>query len=774
MGAMVCWRRLAMAATVLAAVSCGGGGGSSSVSNQPPVATITAPAAGATFKAGDTINFAGSATDAEDGTVPAARLTWWAELHHDTHTHPFMPETTGASGQVTIPTQGETSANIFYRFHLRATDSAGLTNEVTRDIQPQKVQVTVVVAVTPTPASLPALTLTLDGQPVTAPHSFTGVVGIERTLGAASQTFNGRQYRFDNWSGGGTATDFPIDTPAANTTYIANFTDLGPVTNVFPIVALTAPQNNSTGATGTPISLSATASDSDGTITGVEFFENGVKIGATDTSSPYGVSWTPQTTGTRTLTARATDDQGATTTSATVTVTISAPTSDTQPPVTTLTAPANFAADLTGTLTLSATATDNVGVTGVEFQVDGVQVGSTDTSAPYSVTVDTSLYASGQHIVRARARDAAGNQVLGTWASATVEFGGSRTQPSGFTRNTSWITGLFDATAFAQTPDGRLFVARQSGQLRVVKNGALLGTPFVTLTVDGNGERGLLGVAIHPNFATNGFVYVYYTRINGGARNNRISRFTASGDLAGSPEQVLMELPNLSTATNHNGGAMHFGNDGKLYIAVGDNANSANAPLLTSRMGKILRLNDDGSIPSDNPFFGSTTGDNRSIWARGLRNPFTFAVRPSDGRIHINDVGEETWEEINLGAPGANYGWPSTEGPTNATGITGPIYAYDHDTNTSPGGFFSGCAITGGTFYGATAFPATYRSSYYFADHCSRFVARLDLASGNVAYAFGAAGADDDDEDRPVDMLAGVDGALYVLTRKGITRFSAN
>ncbi len=140
----------------------GGSGDTTPTTNQAPVASIDSPLAGATFRAGDTVDFSGSGSDPQDGALAAARLTWWAELHHDAHTHPFHPETVGDSGSVSIPTRGETSDNIFYRFHLRATDSAGLTNEVTRDIQPQKSQITL--------ATVPAgLALTLDGQPVTAP-----------------------------------------------------------------------------------------------------------------------------------------------------------------------------------------------------------------------------------------------------------------------------------------------------------------------------------------------------------------------------------------------------------------------------------------------------------------------------------------------------------------------------------------------------------------------------------------------------------------------------
>ena len=129
---------------------------------------------------------------------------------------------------------------------------------------------------------------------------------------------------------------------------------------------------------------------------------------------------------------------------------------------------------------------------------------------------------------------------------------------------------------------------------------------------------------------------------------------------------MILELNNLG-ATNHNGGAIHFGPDGKLYAAVGENANGSNAQTLSNLLGKMLRLNADGSIPSDNPFFNVATGNNRMIWALGLRNPFTFDFQPGTGRMFINDVGEVSWEEINDGIPGSNYGWPSAEGNEECT-----------------------------------------------------------------------------------------------------------
>ncbi len=541
-----------------------------------------------------------------------------------------------------------------------------------------------------------------------------------------------------------------------------------PAPNAAPTATISAA---ATGTVGTAMTLNATAADSDGTVTMVQFLDGTTVLGQ-DTTAPYSFSWTPTFTGTHSLTARATDNAGAITTSSAVTVTVSpASGTDSQPPVVTITAPAAFAAGLAGTVAFSADATDNVSVANVEFQIDGTAVAATPGTAPhYNATVDSNNFASGQHVLRVRAIDAAGNQ--SAWSSVTVQFGGSRTQPAGFTRNEAFVTGLSNATQFAQAPDGRLFVSQQGGTMSVVKNGAV--STFMTLTVDSSGERGLLGVAFHPNFASNNLVYAYYT-VPGSPAHNRISRFTANGDVvAAGSEVVLADLPALSSATNHNGGAIHFGLDGKLYAGVGENANSANSRNLATPLGKLLRFNDDGSIPTDNPYFATQSGQARSVWASGLRNPFTFAVQPGTGRIHINDVGEVTWEEINIAAKGADYGWPDSEGPSGVTGnITGPLFTYKHSAATpagsGPGGFFVGNVIVGGTFYpSAGSFPAQYRGSYFFADSGATFIGMLDLANDSAAYSFGKVTGN------PVDMLvSNVDSSLLVLTRGNIVRFSS-
>jgi glucose/arabinose dehydrogenase len=324
------------------------------------------------------------------------------------------------------------------------------------------------------------------------------------------------------------------------------------------------------------------------------------------------------------------------------------------------------------------------------------------------------------------------------------------TLPTGFTESLV-ASGLSSPTAMQFAPDGRLFVAEQGGRLRVIKNGSLLATPFLTVTVSSVGERGLLGVAFDPNFASNQFIYIYYTATTP-AIHNRISRFTANGDVAvAGSEVVIFDLDNLSSATNHNGGALAFGPDGKLYAAVGENANGSNAQTLNNVLGKMLRLNPDGSIPTDNPFFNTASGKNRSIWALGLRNPFTFAFHPGVNQMFINDVGQNTWEEINDGLVGANYGWPTTEGTTTDPRFVSPRHAYDHSGN---------CAITGGAFYApmSAQFPSDYLHDYFFADYCGGWIRKLD-PSNNAVVTF-ATGIPS-----PVDLKVGDDGALYYLAR---------
>jgi glucose/arabinose dehydrogenase len=344
---------------------------------------------------------------------------------------------------------------------------------------------------------------------------------------------------------------------------------------------------------------------------------------------------------------------------------------------------------------------------------------------------------------------------LGLLSLACAE---AATLPSGFTE-TRVAGGLASPTAMAVAPDGRVFVTEKSGALRVVKNNALLAQPFLTLSVNSSGERGLLGVAFDPDFANNRYVYVYYTTA-ASPIHNRVSRFTASAanaDIvqAGS-ELQLLNLPTLG-ATNHNGGALHFGTDGKLYIAVGENAVPSNAQSLNTPLGKLLRINADGSIPTDNPFYSQASGNNRAIWALGLRNPYTFAVDPTTGRIQVNDVGQNAWEEVNLGARGANYGWPQTEGfqPAGVSGVTYPLHAYQNAG--------SNCAIVGAAFYrpATLQFPAEYDGRYFFGDYCGGFIRTLSPPnySSSADFASGISAL--------VDIATHQDGSLYYLAAGG-------
>jgi glucose/arabinose dehydrogenase len=325
-------------------------------------------------------------------------------------------------------------------------------------------------------------------------------------------------------------------------------------------------------------------------------------------------------------------------------------------------------------------------------------------------------------------------------------------------------SGISGPTAMDFSPDGRLWVLEQAGNVKLVHND---GTTFTALhlNVDSAGERGLLGIAFDPNFASNHFVYLYYTNPSAGTAywatgvHNQISRFTVNDANPLQPtftsEAAILDLNSLSSATNHNGGSIHFGLDGMLYADTGDNVQTFTGPdnnsyrvsqTLANMLGKQLRIDvskfnsgaatrDDTTvgdlIPTSNPFVGKATGINQLIYVLGLRNPFTFAVQPGTGRILINDVGETTWEEIDDAIAGSNYGWSggNSDGfghppPAFASGTyQDPLLAYTHSGSASQA---SGAAIVGGTFYNPTTvqFPSSYVGMYFYED----------LASGWIRY----------------------------------------
>lgn len=325
--------------------------------------------------------------------------------------------------------------------------------------------------------------------------------------------------------------------------------------------------------------------------------------------------------------------------------------------------------------------------------------------------------------------------------------------PQGFARQTV-AAGITQPTTMAQAPDGRWFVAQQNGVLKVVKSTGMNAQPFVTVSTNLDGERGLLGVAVDPNFVTNQYVYICYTVASGSY--NIIQRYTASGDTAlpGS-DTIIFQLDTL-IANYHGGGHLDFGPDGKLYVSAGDNGRSAKAQDKDSYLGKILRINADGTTPTDNPFPGPNK--RRNVWAFGLRNPFTFAFRRDTTRMFVDDVGEITWEEINDATVGGrNFGWPAHEGFSNDTNYINPFYNYEHGTADS-----LGCAITGGTFLVSDScnYPTVYKNRYYYIDYCGNWINSISL-TGTPSYSHFATLI----PFYSVGITVGRDGNLYFLSR---------
>ena len=331
----------------------------------------------------------------------------------------------------------------------------------------------------------------------------------------------------------------------------------------------------------------------------------------------------------------------------------------------------------------------------------------------------------------------------------------AQTFPAGFSQQII-DNGLVKPTVFAFAPDGRIFVCEQQGKVRVIKNGSLLARNFHKVAVAYSGERGLCGIAFDPDFNTNHYLYLYYTRQN--KVNNRISRYTVSGDtVVPGSEVTILDLDTV-TSVNHNAGFIKFGPDGKLYVCVGENLQNARAQDLDTYMGKILRINADGSIPTGNPF---TTGSvkRQRIWAYGCRNPYGLSWQPGTNRFFYNDPGTTKWEEINdCTTPGLNFGWPATEGNGTNPAYTYPVYTYPHGNTIG-----TGCAISGGTFFGSagTNYPAAYHNKYYFHDFCGGWIDMLTFNGATVTrsnFASNIAGL-------PVGMLVGPDGNLYFVSR---------
>lgn len=318
--------------------------------------------------------------------------------------------------------------------------------------------------------------------------------------------------------------------------------------------------------------------------------------------------------------------------------------------------------------------------------------------------------------------------------------------PTGF-QTTQIIGGLNSPTAFAFAPDGRLFITELAGVIKVYKNGQVLSAPFAELQVTASGDRGLLGIAFDPDFSNGSpYVYLYYTGVD---EFNRIARLNASQDIANGPPQIIYQSYSPSEWL-HVGGALGFGPDGKLYVSIGDNGYPPNAQDLSfaNHFGKVLRLNRDGTVPTDNPFYGRYDVA-PEIWAWGLRNPFRFQFDSATGNLYLGDVGNKTWEEINLIERGKNYGWPTCEGPCSEAGMTNPSYSYNRAGIDG--------SIMAGPVYRGNAFPTNFQGKLFFGDYAAGFIKTLDL-SASQAQNF------DLDSGTVIDIKEGPDGAIYYLT----------
>jgi glucose/arabinose dehydrogenase len=299
-------------------------------------------------------------------------------------------------------------------------------------------------------------------------------------------------------------------------------------------------------------------------------------------------------------------------------------------------------------------------------------------------------------------------------------------------------TGLTLPVALTHAGDGsqRLFIVQQTGEIVIWDGAQVLATPFLDLSglVTCCNERGLLGLAFHPDYATNGELFVNYTRTVGGQLETAIARYTVSADPdvadAGSGEVLLTyDQP----FTNHNGGQLAFGPDGYLYVSSGDGGSGGdpqeNAQALDTPLGKLLRLDIDAAdpgleyaIPPSNPFVG-VAGAREEIWAYGLRNPWRFSFDRASGDLWIADVGQASWEEVSrqpaASAGGENYGWDCREGFHDfetagcpASGLVDPVFEYSSNDATGR------CSVTGGYRYRGAAEPRL-RSVYLYADFCT-------------------------------------------------------
>ena len=334
---------------------------------------------------------------------------------------------------------------------------------------------------------------------------------------------------------------------------------------------------------------------------------------------------------------------------------------------------------------------------------------------------------------------------------------------------------------FVTAPPGdttRLFIVEKTGTIRILRAGSLLPRPFLNVSsrVSTGSEQGLLGLAFHPSYATNGRFYIDYTD---GSGDTRLVEFlvSANPDSASATEKEILFVD--QPYPNHNGGNLVFGPDGKLYFGLGDGGSGGdpqgNGQNLGALLGKILRLDVDGgspyAVPSDNPFVGRA-GARGEIWSYGLRNPWRFSFDAETGDMMIADVGQDSWEEVDYepaGQSGRNYGWNRMEGThcfppgsaCNPSGLTLPVTEYSHS---------AGCSVTGGYVYRGTDLPEL-RGTYFYGDYCTGIVRSLRIMMGHASQELDWTSALRTSAGGPMDGLSsfGVDarGELYMVLLGG-------
>ena len=332
--------------------------------------------------------------------------------------------------------------------------------------------------------------------------------------------------------------------------------------------------------------------------------------------------------------------------------------------------------------------------------------------------------------------------------------------PDGFV--VAEVAGEIDAaTALTVSPDGRVFIAEQTGKIRIVENDVLLKPAAIDLAdrLDTWWERGLLGMALHPDFPASPFLYVVYVAKEPHS-HHVISRFTIAGnEIDADNELVLLRGENqadykASRKGGHQGGPIVFGADGMLYIGLGELTAKKPSRTLDTIYGKILRLSPDGSIPQDNPFYDTAEGNGRATYATGIRNPFGMAVDPATGALYETEVGASSFEEINLIEKGKNYGWPSVEGRSDNPSFANPIHAYPPAIGRS---------VCGAMFYPESGnFPSEWKGKLFIVDWAANWVRAIDPKAPEKLIPFGTG------FDSPVGLASAPDGSVYVLNRNTI------